>query len=131
MGDEPRSEIRPTFDVFSVGKVIWAMIAGQPRVPLCYIHEEHSELTKLFPDNGAMLWANELLNKCIVEKESQMKIQDAAALLKEIDVIIEAQLAAPPLRIKGTEWRTLRAFIDAVPSHLIMRSGELRTADGS
>src|SRR4029077_8715930 len=33
--------------------------------------------------------------------------------------------------IKGTEWRMVRAFIDAAPSHLIMRSGDLRTADGA
>jgi serine/threonine protein kinase len=85
-----RTEIRPTFDVFSVGKVLWAMIAGQPTVQLWYIHEEHSELTTLFPENGAILWANELLNKCVVEKESEMKIQDAAQLLEEIDRIIEA-----------------------------------------
>src|SRR5262249_15132009 len=42
---------------------------------------------------------------------------------------IAGQLAAPLVRIKGTEWRTVRAFIDAAPSHLIIRSGELRTAD--
>ena len=42
---------------------------------------------------------------------------------------IAGQFASPMLRIKGTEWRTVRAFIDAAPSHLIVRSGELRTAD--
>ena len=42
---------------------------------------------------------------------------------------IAGQFASPLLRIKGTEWRMVRAFIDAAPSHLILRSGELRTAD--
>ena len=30
-------EVRPTFDVFALGKVIWAMISGKPVLPLWYL----------------------------------------------------------------------------------------------
>jgi translocation and assembly module TamB len=43
--------------------------------------------------------------------------------------LIAGQLSGAALKVKGTEWQTLRTTIDASPSHLILRNGDLRTAD--
>jgi serine/threonine protein kinase len=93
-----RADINPTFDIFSVGKVIWAMLAGQRTCPLWYCLEEKFDLTRRFPDVPEMIWINRLLKKCVVEKEAQMKIKDAKELLFQIDETlrgIESQ-AVPP-----------------------------------
>jgi len=93
-----RSEISPTFDVFSVGKVVWAMIAGRPACALWYIHEDDTDLEKIFANEGSFLWANELLDKCVVEREGQMRVKNGTELLAEIDTTITAieGRAVPP-----------------------------------
>jgi serine/threonine protein kinase len=86
-----KTEIRPTFDSFSVGKVIWAMIAGRPACPLWYVFKDEFNLVKLFPEKTEMLWINELLGKCVVEEEEKdMKLLDAQKFLSEIDSTIDA-----------------------------------------
>ena len=42
---------------------------------------------------------------------------------------IAGQLSAAGLKVKGSEWRTLSAAVDASPSHVTVRNGEIRTAD--
>jgi len=42
---------------------------------------------------------------------------------------IAGHLSSPSLKIRGTEWRLLRATLDASPSHLAMHSGEVSAAD--
>src|SRR5262249_51082859 len=83
-----KTDIRPTFDCFSVGKVIWAMIAGRPACPLWYVTRDDFNLMKRFPQKEEMLWVNQLLQKCVVQDEEEMKVQDGAGLLEEIDAII-------------------------------------------
>ena len=41
------------------------------------------------------------------------------------DPQIAGQLSATSLKVKGTEWRTVRTTIDANPSHVALRNGEL------
>lgn len=93
-----QSEIKPAFDVFSVGKVIWAMIAGRPACRLWYVLKDDFNLSKIFADNSEMLWINELLSRCVLEEERDMKILNGTALLKEIDAAIYkiAVNATPP-----------------------------------
>jgi serine/threonine protein kinase len=93
-------EIKPSFDVFSVGKVIWAMVAGRPTCPLWYCRQPENDLTRRFPDRSEMAWINRLLEKCVVEFEHQMQIQNATDLLAVIDTTIraiEAQAIPPEL----------------------------------
>ena len=42
---------------------------------------------------------------------------------------IAGQLSSPSLKIRGVEWRMLRATLDASPSHLALRNGDVRSAD--
>jgi translocation and assembly module TamB len=44
---------------------------------------------------------------------------------------IAGHLSSLFLRIRGTEWRMLGATLDANPSHLALRSGEVRAADNA
>jgi translocation and assembly module TamB len=41
---------------------------------------------------------------------------------------IAGQLSSPSLKIRGTEWRMLRATLDLSPSHLVLRSVDMRSA---
>lgn len=63
-------EVKPTFDVFSLGKVLWAMFSQQPKLPLWYFRKEQFNLEKLFPDEPRMSLVNDLLSKCIVDSAS-------------------------------------------------------------
>ncbi len=83
-----RTEIGPTFDCFSVGKVIWAMIAGRPTCRLWYVLKD--EFNLIFPDKTEMLWINELLGMCVVEEEKDMSIREGQRLVSEIDNTIDA-----------------------------------------
>ena len=83
-------DVSETFDVFSIGKVIWSMISGRKYLHHIYFkHDEYDEynLEKLFSDNSSMKIVNALLKKCIVESEGDC-LPNAEALLKECDRLI-------------------------------------------
>jgi serine/threonine protein kinase len=82
-------EIKPTFDVFSLGKVLWAMTSGQPILQLWYFDRERFNVEKMFPGVASINFANPLFGKCIVEEEKNC-LPDAVALLNEIDKTISA-----------------------------------------
>ena len=80
-------EVKPTFDVFSLGKVLWSMVSGKPILQLWYFNKKSFDVEKMFPDSRAIKLANELFAKCIVENEEKC-LPDAGALLEEIDSIL-------------------------------------------
>lgn len=80
-------DVSPAFDVFSLGKLLWAMISNKPVFPVWYFDEPENNLEKMFPDDPGMKIANNLFAKCIVEREHQC-LKDASELLGEIDRII-------------------------------------------
>ncbi len=87
-------DINPSFDIFSLGKTIWAMVSREPILQLWY-HNEPSEpkfnLEKIFPDKPEMALLNNLLDKCIVQYEHEKKfLKNADLLLKEIDSLLNA-----------------------------------------
>jgi len=82
-------EVRPTFDVFGLGKVLWSMIAGGGKVPLHYIHKPKFELEQMFAENGDIRWARRILDKCVVEDEENC-LPNAGALLGEVDIVLSA-----------------------------------------
>ena len=79
------AEVQPTFDVFSLGKVLWAMVSGRPKFPFWYFDRPPNDLRQMFPDEPAVDFVHELLKKCVVEFENDMKLRDAGELLGEID----------------------------------------------
>jgi serine/threonine protein kinase len=44
-------EVKPTFDVFCLGKVLWAMASGKTKLTLWYFDRPQFDLTKLFTTN--------------------------------------------------------------------------------
>lgn len=84
------AEVRPAFDVFSLAKVLWAMVSGRPKFNLWYFDDDENDLRKMFPDEHAVQFVHEILRKCVVEKEDETKLYDARELLEEVDTTIAA-----------------------------------------
>lgn len=82
-------DVKPNFDVFSLGKVLWSMISGKRFLRLWYHHDPEFDLEQLFPDNPSMGWAGRILDKCIVEHE-QNCLNNAGELLDQVDLTIDA-----------------------------------------
>jgi serine/threonine protein kinase len=83
-------DVKPTFDVFCLGKVLWAMVSGRPLLRLWYHRRPEFDLEKFFPGDDRMPWINALLAQCVVEHEEDMTISSAGALLKVVDEILVA-----------------------------------------
>jgi hypothetical protein len=82
-------DVRPTFDVFCLGKLLWFLVSGKRKLRLWYHHAEQFELERMFPEDPDIKWARILLDKCIVEHEKDC-LPDAEALLGEIDTLLRA-----------------------------------------
>lgn len=80
-------DIKPSFDVFSLGKLLWAMVSNKPILRLWYYDEQEWNLEKLFPNSPKIEFANKLFKKCIVEKEEDC-LPNANDLLVEVDNIL-------------------------------------------
>ncbi len=81
-----RSVIEPTADIFSLGKVLWWMLSGQPKLRLWYHREEDEyNLEGLFPGDDSMQHINRLLDCIVVQREAQMTIRTAQDLLARVD----------------------------------------------
>jgi serine/threonine protein kinase len=82
-------DVKPSFDVFPLGKMIWSMISGKPMLPFWYHRRPQYDLTKQFPTAPAMHTVNELLDRCVVESERDC-LPTAGELLKVIDKTLDA-----------------------------------------
>ena len=51
---------------------------------------EDNDLREMFPDKPAVHFIHEILRKCVVEFENEMKVLDAGELLAEVDTAIAA-----------------------------------------
>lgn len=87
-------EVRPSFDVFSLGKTLWAMVSGKSKLRLWYIFEDEFNLERLFPDELDMAVLNEILGRCVVEKE-----KDCLPSARELLELVDARIAL--LRRRG------------------------------
>ncbi|MGD0552771.1 MAG: protein kinase family protein [Sedimentisphaerales bacterium] len=79
--------IKPTFDVFCLGKILWAMTSGRPVLRLWYFRDDEFDVEQIFPQSSTIKFANPLFERCIVEREKSC-LPDAGALLNEIDKTI-------------------------------------------
>lgn len=86
------ADINPTFDLFPLGKLLWAMISGQRELPYWYWQDDEHNLEKLFPGDPAMYWVNSrILANTVVEREAQCigSAKDLHARINEVISIIE------------------------------------------
>jgi len=76
-------DITPSFDVFSLGKLLWAMVSGSI-LNLWYYDDKEFDLERKFPDAPHVKLANQLFSKCIVEREEDC-LPDAEKLLEHVE----------------------------------------------
>ena len=80
-------DISPSFDVFSLGKTIWAMVSCNPILRLWYHRREEFNLERMFPNNKPeMVLLNDLLDKCIVEDEENCLIKAISSLRLDLSL---------------------------------------------
>jgi serine/threonine-protein kinase len=79
----------PAFDVFCLGKLLWAMVSGRRVLQLWYHHKSQFELEAMFPADESIKWARVILDRCIVEEEKDC-LKSAGELLREIDTVLPA-----------------------------------------
>ena len=84
------ADVEPTFDVFSLAKVLWAMLSGRPKFALWYFDREDNDLREMFPVEPGVHFVHEILRKCVVQFENEMGVRDAGELLGEVDSTIAA-----------------------------------------
>ena len=100
-------DVRPSFDVFCLGKVLWSMVAGSPILPLWYFKRPQHDLEKRFPDGKYIALINRLLSQAIVEDEKDC-LPDASALLAEVDKALQIIDAGADYISSKTTRRTCR-----------------------
>jgi serine/threonine protein kinase len=81
-------DVTPAFDVFSLGKLLWAMISGKPHCPLWYVLRPPFDLALQFPTNTDIRFVRELLAQCVAEEQEDMEIRNAQQLRDRVDEII-------------------------------------------
>jgi serine/threonine protein kinase len=82
-------DTQPSFDVFALGKLLWAMISGRSFLRLWYHHDPGFELEEMFRDDDSIRWARVILDACIVEREEQC-LRSASELLDRVDEVLRA-----------------------------------------
>lgn len=80
-------DVRPTFDVFTLGKTLWSMVSDTPIMRLWYYYRDEFNLERKFPEARYMRLANDLFSRCIVEDEEDCEIHNAKEFLNAIDEI--------------------------------------------
>ena len=75
--------------VFSLGKVLWAMIAGRPILPLWYHRKPEFDLAKIFPGDESITFVQTILDRTVVEDPTDC-LTNGTELLDLIDWTIEA-----------------------------------------
>jgi hypothetical protein len=81
-------DVKPTFDVFSLGKLLWFMISGKSVLQLWYYEKPQFNLERQFPNDPRMRWANRLLAGCICEEPDHCW-QSARELQNQVDEVLD------------------------------------------
>lgn len=84
------------FDVFTLGKLLWAMVSGRHKLRLWYFCDREFDLAVQFPGDLRMAAINELLSRCVVEHEHDC-LPSALELLAEVDAVVHAFRRGKPL----------------------------------
>lgn len=81
-------DLKPNFDVFTLGKLLWSMVSGKAILQLWYFRRDKFNVEKMFPNSRTIKFANPLFEKCVVENEDDC-LKNAKMLLSEIDEILK------------------------------------------
>jgi serine/threonine protein kinase len=82
-------QVRPNIDIFMLGKLLWSMLDGRLLLPYTYFRSPQYDfnLAVTFPDDPHMHLINKILDKCVVEHESDCTIA-TEELLSMVDAMI-------------------------------------------
>jgi serine/threonine protein kinase len=81
--------VTTNFDVYMLGKVLWCMVAGKPKLDREYWDEPENDLTKLFPSDPHMHMINVILGNSVVERQEKC-LASADDLLLIVDTNLES-----------------------------------------
>src|SRR5262249_7008089 len=84
-----RSALTPAADLFSLGKLLWWMLAGRHHLPFWEHRDAENDLEKLFPQDANMRRINTLLDGLLVRHEASMTIKTARELQSKVDSELE------------------------------------------
>jgi serine/threonine protein kinase len=62
-------DVRPTTDVYMLGKLLWSLVDGRIRLPYQYQNDPQFDLTVTFQGDPHMHFINQLLDRSVVEYE--------------------------------------------------------------
>jgi serine/threonine protein kinase len=89
-------DLNGAFDVFALGKVLWAMVSGRSFLRAWYWNKKEFNLVDQFPNQPEMKIINEVLAQAVLE-DKEDTLQDAAALLEIVDESIQNLKLVPEL----------------------------------
>jgi serine/threonine protein kinase len=81
--------VKTNFDVYMLGKVLWCMVAGKPKLDREYWDEPENDVTKLFPSDPHMHMINVILGNSVVERQEKC-LASADDLLLIVDTNLES-----------------------------------------
>ena len=81
-------DVKPSFDIFPLAKVMWSMISGQRYLPFWDHRDPEFDLTVMFPNDPTMYAANLILDRCLVRYEADC-LPSASALLNMVDEFLK------------------------------------------
>lgn len=82
------AEVRPSFDIYMLGKLLWCMVAGRLRLQREYFRRQKNDVTLLFKGDPAMHMVDTILRRCVVEREEDCKTS-AKELVEIVSVFIQ------------------------------------------
>jgi serine/threonine protein kinase len=90
-----QEEVKPTFDVFGLGKTLYSMVSKKQHLRLWYHKEPDFDLLQMFPGDFGMEWINYILEKSVVEHERQIGYKNASEMLVDIEIAISEMSRRP------------------------------------
>lgn len=117
-----RQDPSPAFDVFTLGKLLWAMVAGRHMLRLWYFRHSDFNLEVIFPGVAEMAEINALLDRCVVEKEEQC-LPSAQEMLEVVDATIA--------RLRGARPTATATPVDLAEADELTKLGEWLESDSA
>jgi serine/threonine protein kinase len=94
-------DVKPSFDVYMLGKLLWCMVSGQEFLRREFFKDADTDVTKLFPSNPHAYMINEILERCVVDREEKCQIKSAGTLLDMVDADVRIIERGAQLLCKG------------------------------
>jgi serine/threonine protein kinase len=92
--------VKTNFDVYMLGKVLWCMVTGKPKLDREFWDEPENDVTKLFPSDPGMHMINVILERSVVQREEKC-FRSAGDLLLVVDSNLETIKQSGQLLLNG------------------------------